>query len=183
MKKIKFLFILFLWFLPHSSWSKNNSNPNLIYSEFANNFNDPIKIGDHNLKVFGLKIYFIELFSDEAKFSYENNLAIVINYQRNFQKNRLVERSIQEISKLNNIQDKTLLDDYEKKLNEIFSDVKKGDRKTAYFNPKKGLKLYFNGQLVGEINDLVFAKRFMDIWLNSDSAYPQMTKDITAKNE
>ncbi|NBX52290.1 MAG: hypothetical protein EBT63_01380 [Proteobacteria bacterium] len=183
MKKIKFLFILFLWFSPHSSWSKDNSNTNLIYSEFANNFLNPVKIGGHNLKVFGLKIYLIELFSDEAEFSYENNFAIVINYQRNFSKNRLVERSIQEISRLNNIQDKALLSNYEKKLNEIFSDVKKGDRKTAYFNPKKGLKLYFNGQLVGQIDDLVFAQRFVDIWLNSNSAYPQMTKDIIAKNE
>ena len=75
------------------------------------------------------------------------------------------------------------LKNYQNKLEEIFLDVKKGDRKTAFFNHKNGVKLYFNGKFAGAINDLVFAKRFFDIWLSDKSSYPKMTQAILGKNE
>ena len=48
---------------------------------------------------------------------------------------------------------------------------------------ENGVKLYFNGKFAGEINDLIFAKRFIDIWLSDKSSYPKMTQDILGKNE
>lgn len=177
MKKIKG--IIFIFLSANLSFAQNSLNPSAPYPEIATNFSTPHKIGDYHLKTFGLKIYYIELFSDKNIYSSKNNLAIVINYQRNFSKKILVDRSIVEIKRTNIIDDKETLSSYEKTLNEIYSDVKIGDRKTAYYNPQKGVKLYFNGQKIGEITDPVFAKRFMGIWLNPDSSYPKMTKSLT----
>ncbi len=155
----------------------------LNFPEINENFSKPSKLGAHNLKVWGFKVYNIQLLSEIKNFSYQNKFAIIINYQRDFTKNNLIEKSLEEISRINNIKDKTLIKIYQNKLEEIFFDVKKGDRKTAFFDPKNGVKLYFNGKFVGEISDLIFAKRFVDIWLSDQSSYPQMTKAILGKNE
>ncbi len=152
-------------------------------SEISENLSKPSRLGVHNLTVWGFKVYNIQLLSETKKFSYQNKFAIVINYQRDFAKNNLIEKSIEEIARINEIKDLGLLKIYQNKLEEIFFDVKKGDRKTAFFDPKNGVKLYFNGKFVGEIKDLIFAKRFVDIWLSDKSSYPQMTMDILGKNE
>ena len=155
----------------------------LNFSEINENLSKPSSLGTHNLKVWGLKIYKIELLSEVKNFSYQNKFAIIINYQRDFSKKDLIRRSLEEISRINDIKDANLLKIYQNKLEEIFFDVKKGDRKTAFFDPKSGVKLYFNGKLSGEIKDLIFAKRFVDIWLSAKSSYPKMTNDILGKNE
>ena len=153
------------------------------FPEINQNFSKSSRLGAHNLKVWGFKIYNIQLLSETKKFSYQNKLALVINYQRDFAKNDLIKKSLEEISRINDINDKELLKTYQNKLEEIFFEVKEGDRKTAFFDPKKGVKLYFNGKFVGEIKDLIFAKRFIDIWLSDKSSYPKMTQDILGKNE
>jgi hypothetical protein len=153
------------------------------FPEINQNFSKSSRLGAHNLKVWGFKIYNIQLLSETKKFSYQNKLALVINYQRDFAKNDLIKKSLEEISRINDINDKELLKIYQNKLEEIFFEVKEGDRKTAFFDPKKGVKLYFNGKFVGEIKDLIFAKRFIDIWLSDKSSYPKMTQDILGKNE
>ena len=153
------------------------------FPEINQNFSKSSRLGAHNLKVWGFKIYNIQLLSETKKFSYQNKLALVINYQRDFAKNDLIKKSLEEISRINDINDEELLKTYQNKLEEIFFEVKEGDRKTAFFDPKKGVKLYFNGKFVGEIKDLIFAKRFIDIWLSDKSSYPKMTQDILGKNE
>jgi len=162
---------------------KNYAFAQQISPEIKENFSNPSIIGNYNLKVWGFKVYNIQLVTETKNFSYQNKLALVINYQRNFTKKDLIKRSLEEISRINNIEDGSLLKSYENKLEEIFFDVKEGDRKTAFFDPKNGVKLYFNGKFVGEINDLIFAKRFVDIWLSEKSSFPKMTKAILGKNE
>ena len=153
------------------------------FPEINENFSKSSSLGSHNLKVWGFKIYNIQLLSETKNFSYQNKSALVIKYQRDFAKKDLIQKSLEEISRINNINDEALLKNYQNKLEEIFFEVKKGDRKTAFFDPKNGVKLYFNGKFVGTINDLVFAKRFFDIWLSDKSSYPKMTQAILGKNE
>jgi len=157
------------------------NNEILNYPEIKTSLPSFNLLGKHHLKVFGLNIYYIALFSDVQNFSYNNKLAILINYQRDFSKNKLIDKSIEEIARINNLSDDSILKNYRQKLQEIFYDVKKGDRKLAFFDPKKGLKLYFNGTFAGEISDLTLARRFIDIWLSNKSSYPQMTADILGK--
>jgi hypothetical protein len=186
--KIIFLKLIIIFVL--SLFSKNYvfaqqiSPENFLnFSEINENFTNPLSLGNYNLKVWGFKIYNIQLLSDSKNFSYQNKLALVINYQRDFAKKDLIKRSLEEISRINEIKDEALLKNYQNKLEEIFLDVKKGDRKTAFFNHKNGVKLYFNGKFVGEINDLIFAQRFVDIWLSDKSSFPKMTNAILGKNE
>ena len=73
------------------------------FSEINENFPKALRLGNYNLKVWGFKIYNIQLLSDSKNFSYQNKLALVINYQRDFAKKDLIKRSLEEISKINNI--------------------------------------------------------------------------------
>lgn len=148
------------------------------FNEIKENFKDAKKIGSYDLKIMAFNIYHIELWSDKSKFSFTNKLGILINYKRDFNKEKLVERSINEIVKIYKITDENIINSYEKKLSEIFSDIKKGDRKFAFYDPKIGLKLYHNGQLNGIIEDKELALRFINIWLNENSTYPKMTKNL-----
>jgi len=178
------LFFLMNVFIKNFVFAQQISQNNfLILPEIIENFSKPLRLGTHDLKVWGFKIYNIQLLSEKKEFSYQNKFAIIINYQRDFTKKDLINKSLDEISRINNIKDKALIKIYKNKLEEIFLDIKKGDRKTAFFDPKYGIKLYFNGKFIGKIDDLIFAKRFVDIWLSDKSSYPKMTKDILGKNE
>lgn len=182
---LKLIIIFLINLLLKNSLFAQQTYPENFFNlpEINENFSKPSIIGVYNLKVWGFAVYNIQLLSEEKKFSYQNKFAIIINYQRDFAKKDLIKKSLEEISRINNINDSNLIKTYQKKLGEIFFDVKKGDRKTAFFDPKNGVKLYYNGKLAGEINDLVFAKRFVDIWLSDKSSYPKMTADILGKNE
>lgn len=177
--KIGLIFLTFLSFLPNHSLANQDL---LNLSEVKNNFSSPNIIGKYHLKVFGFNIYQIALISDHKEFSYKNKVAILINYERAFAKNKLLDKSIEEIKRINNIKDESLLSDYRQKLSQIFCDVRKGDRKLAFFDPQSGLKLYFNGSLMGQINDKILSQRFIDIWLSDKSSYPKMTANILGIN-
>ena len=181
--KLIIIFLLNL-FCNNYVFAQQISQENFLnFPEIDENFSKPSRLGSYNLKVWSFNVYNIQLLSETKNFSYQNKSALVINYQRDFAKKDLIQKSLEEISRINNINDEALLKKYQNKLEEIFFEVKKGDRKTAFFDPKNGVKLYFNGKFAGTINDLVFAKRFFDIWLSDKSSYPKMTQAILGKNE
>lgn len=146
-------------------------------SSFANDFDNLKLIGKAELKFLGFKLYDIELRGESEKFSYNQKLAIKINYDKNFSKEELAETSIDEISRINNIDRKSIEDPYKSNFKQLFVDVKKGDEKIAIYDPNFGLTLFYNGKLVGKINDAIFAKRFIDIWL-SDKARFKKVRDL-----
>lgn len=96
---------------------------------------------------------------------------------QNFTKTDFVKTSISEICRINKIKLLAIEEDYRKKFETLFVDVKKGDEKVAIYDPKSGLKLYYNNKLMGEVGDVIFAKRFIDIWL-SESARFKEVRDV-----
>ncbi len=156
----------------------------------AANLSEPLKqklgvdnlIGATELKYFGLKVYEINLWCEKPKFSYDQKFAIQIRYNMNFTKEELAKRSIEEIEKLHALNDSEK-NDYYQKLLKIFSNVKKGDEKVAYFSPKKGVEMFYNNQLVGDISDLKLARQFVDIWLDERGSFPNVTKKLLGKND
>lgn len=149
----------------------------LAKSSFASDFDNLKTIGKAPLSFLGFKLYDIELKGEKPQFSYSHKLAIKINYNRNFSKKELIETSIDEICRINLIKKEDIEELYKSRFERLFVDVKKGDEKIAIYDPKFGLELYYNGQLTAKINDPLFAKRFIDIWL-SDEARFKKVRDI-----
>lgn len=141
---------------------------------FANDFDNLKIIGKTPLTFLGFKLYEIELRGKEANFSYDQKLAIRIIYDKNFSKAELIETSIDEICRINSLKKSDIEAIYRERFEKLFVDVKKGDEKIAIYDPKFGLSLYYNGQLKNEINDVIFAKRFIDIWLNENARFKKV---------
>jgi hypothetical protein len=148
-----------------------------VKSSFAGDFDNLKVIGKTPLSFLGFKLYDIELRGESSEFFYDQKLAIRIIYNKNFSKEELINTSIDEICRINSLKKEDIEMIYRKNFAKLFVDVKKGDTKIAIFNPKFGLEFYYNDQLTGKINDVVFARRFIDIWL-SDKARFKKVRDI-----
>jgi len=174
---IKILFIITIF--SQKSWSSNfdKNNPP---SEIAKNFNKSHIIGQDRLTFFGFNIYDIALWSEDNVFSYDEKFAISIKYNKSFDEDDLVQRSIVEMRKnynFSNAQENI----FEKELLRVFNDIKKGDFKTVIFNPKSGTKFYHNSQFNGAIEDQDLSHKFVDIWLHKNSSYPKITQKLLGK--
>ena len=145
------------------------------------NISAPTVIGESDLKVWGLKVYHIALWGENKKFSYDEKFAIQIHYNMNFSKEDLAKRSIDEIKRLHKLSPQEE-ESYYNKLKEVFVSVKKGDEKVALFNPKSGVILFRNNEVVGKISDPKLARLFVDIWLDERGSYPKVTGKILGKN-
>lgn len=143
------------------------------------NFNS---FGKTPLKFLGFNLYDIELRGEKPSFSYNQKLAIIIKYNKSFSKEDLVKTSISEICRINKIRPAEIEEDYRKKFDTLFVDVKKGDEKVAIYDPKSGLELYFNGKLTGKVNDTNFAKRFIDIWLSENARFREV-RDVLVRGK
>lgn len=177
MKILKIVFLVFFISLSSRAEDKTKDIPIVIKENFTNHN----LIGFYDLKVMGFNIYRIKLWSEKDYFSYQNKFAIDIEYKRNFNKDKLVESSIKEIRRINDVSDEELLLSYQGQLLKLFSDVKKGDHKILIYSSNSSLKLYHNNTLNGQIVDPKFARYFVDIWLSDKSLYPKMTKAIINK--
>lgn len=142
----------------------------------------------HNFTVTPLKInlYDIDLCNDEIqKLSYQNiwdkRFALVIKYNKDIAKKRLVGASIDEIKKYNQIsaadQEKIT-----KELAQIFPEVKKGDTISALYS-KGQVTLEYNNKNIGAISDKIFAKQFISIWLNPKNEFTKMRFDLLEYTE
>lgn len=172
MKILKYLTILLFVTISNVSFAQN------FPIEITANFRNPVKMGEHRLKILIFHIYDIKTYVERGFLNkkYRQKFAININYNRNFSKQELVDASIEEITRIDKI-DKKTQEKYREYLNEIFVNVKKGDTKTALIS-EDGLKIFFNNQLTGQINDYKFALSFADIWLSENAKYQKMQKDL-----
>ncbi len=176
-----FIKILFLVLIFNASPNFASAAEDKMPTALQNVIKTPILIGSSELKFFGLKVYDISLWSENANFSYDKMFAIQIKYKMNFSREDLVKRSISEIKKLHEIsasEEKSYL----AQLTEIFNSVKKGDEKIAVFDPSQGVLMFHNNQLTGKIFDLKLARFFVDIWLDENGSYPKITRKILGKN-
>jgi len=167
MKCLKFLFIFALLLSFQSAFALDDKA-----------FESLVLINKTQLNYFGFKLYDIELRGENKKFSYDQKLAIKINYDKNFSKKELTETSIDEISRINNIDREIVAKAYKPNFEKLFVDVKKGDEKIAIYDPKTGLKLFYNGKFVGAVDDTIFAKRFIDIWLSDKARFKKARDEL-----
>ena len=163
--------IIFLIFC-YSALANNN-----VPLAIEKNLSQAILIGKTKLRFIGFKVYDIALWSENNKFSYDKKFAIIINYNINFTKDGLIERSLNEIENLHQITPEEKAT-YISNLDRIFVNINKGDEKIAFFDPKKGVTLFYNEKKMGVISDLKFAKLFVDIWLDPKGSYPAVTKEL-----
>jgi hypothetical protein len=98
--------------------------------------------------------------------------ALQLDYLRDIPRDRLVQVSLDEMSRLG--ADAPQLQRWEPELRRVFPDVKEGDTIIGVHYPGRGAQFYYQGKPSGEVADPEFARRFFGIWLDTASRSPAL---------
>lgn len=101
----------------------------------------------------------------------QSELALELEYARSLRGEAIAERSLEEMRRGGAIEAEAA---WLARMRTLFPDVTRGDRLTAVHRPGQALRLYFNGKLRGEVDDLDFGPRFLAIWLGATTSEPQL---------
>lgn len=125
--------------------------------------------GQGSYRWFGLKIYGAEFWVGDRGYRQNDpgsaKFALHLTYARDLYGKRIARSSIDEISKLGfgtSEQHEAWL----KRMEALFPDVHEGTQISGVYLPGLGARFFLNGNLLGEIADLEFARAFFAIWLD-----------------
>lgn len=126
-----------------------------------------IKLGDGELRWFGLRIYHATLWAEQRPFQPQRGFALQLQYHRSISRERLVDTSLDEIRRLSaNPPDAATVNRWRSTLLRAFTDVQAGDELIGLYRPGQGMRLYNQQQLLAEIDDVALAQAFFAIWLD-----------------
>lgn len=135
--------------------------------------------GHGNLVVFFMNIYKGTLWVQtknsnpgrDLQWLFSQPFSLSITYNRDIEKQKLVDVSLEELKRY--FPEKSTSEQtYRSQLSAIFTqDIRETDRISALFDPKSGLQFTLNGQNIGSISDINFAKEYIQIWLHPNAKY------------
>lgn len=138
---------------------------------------NPSIVGKGRLKVLLFKVFDATLYAPEGQFNKQQPFALSLTYLRKLDGAKIAEKSIEEI-RAQGVDDQALLDKWNKRLLDIFPDVKKGSNITGVRDSQGYTQFYFNGGLVGSVEDTQFTEHFFDIWLGESTSEPVLRKKL-----
>lgn len=174
MHKIFFAIILIL----NSYTSYSNEKPNSLGKYLKN----AKLIGKGTYTFFFLDIYDVLLYSEKSIYEPNKNFALKLHYHRSFSGKDIAERSIQEI-KDQGFKNTTKLNLWQKQMESIFPNVKKGQIITGIYIPNKETIFLSKNKELGRIMDSHFGRYFFNIWLGPNTKDPKLRNKLIGKNE
>lgn len=137
-------------------------------------------LGQADLTFWGLAIYtarlwvgtdfLIEQFSRHA-------FGLELVYARGFESRDIVERSLKEMNQMGALSPEQTTQ-WRNGMVRAIPNVTKGDRLLAIHRPSEGIEFIHNGTSTGKIRDTLFARRFLDIWLSTQTSEPQLRLEL-----
>ena len=141
----------------------------------------------HQLTYFWFDIYDAYLCANNlAEFApvkiYQQRFSLLLQYQRDFSKQQLIDSSIEEIQRYYSI---TVREQqiYRRLLDSFYVDVAEGDIIEARFQPPHSLELLHNGNSIGTIEQAQFVRHFLDIWLFPQHRFADFSSDLFTPNQ
>ena len=129
--------------------------------------------GSGEYRRFGLLIYEATLMAGNDPL--EPPLALRLDYRRSISSSDIVKASLREMSRT--VYDSVLLEKWEKQLNRIIPNVKRGDHIVGHYTPK-GAVFSQGLRTLGQIDDLRFAEAFFGIWLDPRTSAPGLRANL-----
>lgn len=133
--------------------------------------------GRGRLRFLGLHVYDIRLWTTEPGLPPEawaqRPLALEIEYARSFAARAIAQRSLDEMRRAGPLPP-DLAERWLRALEQVFPDVKPGDRLTGVQRTEGVTRFFHNGQSRGEVRDAEFTRRFFGIWLGDSSSEPAL---------
>ncbi|MFY9183575.1 MAG: chalcone isomerase family protein [Limnohabitans sp.] len=132
------------------------------------------------LRVWGFEVYDARLWtpvgfrhSQYAQYPF----ALELQYLRRLEGAAIASRSIDEMRRVGSFSD-AQAQSWLAAMRELFPNVSAGERITGVNLPGVGAEFWVNGQRVGAVNDLAFARLFFGIWLDERSSEPKMRAQL-----
>lgn len=132
------------------------------------------------LRVWGFEVYDARLWtprgfrlSQAAQFPF----ALELQYLRSLDGSAIASRSIDEMRRVGNFSD-AQSQSWLAAMRELFPNVNKGERITGINLPGEGAEFWVNGQRVGAVKDVAFARLFFGIWLDERTSEPKMRAQL-----
>ncbi|GAL02893.1 hypothetical periplasmic protein [Photobacterium aphoticum] len=133
-------------------------------------------VGDATLKWGPWVIYDSELRSPSGRYlSQDHDLALVIKYRRNIDKDDLIDATDDQWQHLGI--SKAKRDKWLRTLSQIWPDVKKGDRLIYVLQNDQG-RFYRDNRQIGVVQDREMSQSFLHIWLSPKTSYPQIRQQL-----
>jgi hypothetical protein len=134
-------------------------------------------IGSGKMTWFGLHIYDVALWARGRTVDFSQAFALAIRYSRDFDGERIAQRSVTEIERLG-FRDETKLARWGREMARIFPDVSAGDKLTGVYLPGAGVQFYHQDRPIGTIADAEFARAFFSIWLDPRTREPGLRERL-----
>ena len=167
---------LMLAALPLSGQAKRQALP----PELARALPDAQLAGEAKLRYLGLHIYDIRLWTlgaDLRRSPYAAPLALELEYARSLGGKAIAERSLKEMQGIDTVGD-AQAERWLAQMQQIFPDVKSGDRLTGVQRPGEAALFFVNGELRGEVRDAEFTRLFFGIWLSPRTSQPRLREAL-----
>ena len=131
------------------------------------------RVGSGTLRWFGLRVYDAELRAGVRPVTFASPFALSLRYARGLKGRAIAERSLEEIAALG-FGSPAQRAAWAEAMRALFPDVAEGDSLTGLHLPGRGARFFFNGQLLGEIEDPNFSRAFFAIWLDPRTRAPSL---------
>ncbi len=157
------------------------TSPNAVYSrpEVAA-LSGVVPTAPVRLRVWGFEVYDARLWTPvgfrHSQYA-QHSFALELQYLRRLEGSAIANRSIDEMRRLGNFSD-AQAQGWLAAMRELFPNVSEGERITGVNLPGVGAEFWVNGQRVGVVSDLAFARLFFGIWLDERSSEPKMRAQL-----
>jgi hypothetical protein len=103
--------------------------------------------------------------------------ALELQYLRKLEGAAIASRSLEEMRRIGHFTD-AQAQSWLAAMRELFPNVSAGERITGINVPGEGVEFWVNGQRVGAVKDVTFARLFFGIWLDERTSEPKMRAQL-----
>jgi hypothetical protein len=139
--------------------------------------NDSKQVGKGRLTYLFWDIYNATLYAPDGQWVKEKPFALELTYLRNLKGKKIADRTIEEIRK-QGFHDEIKLATWHTQLRKIIPNVAKNMSLVGVYTPSGSTRFYFNGDMIGEMNDPQFSDVFFDIWLGEKTSEPYLRQKL-----
>ena len=177
-------FILVLWGVMLSAAQAQTTivvSPNAAFSrpEVAG-LGGVVPTAPVRLRVWGFEVYDARLWTPRGfrhTQATQASFALELQYLRKLEGSAIASRSIDEMRRLGSFTD-AQAQAWLTAMREMFPNVSAGERITGINLPGEGAEFWVNGQRVGVVKDVNFARLFFGIWLDERTSEPKMRAQL-----
>jgi hypothetical protein len=146
-------------------------------AELEGKISEMAPVGSARMNVLFWDVYDARLLAPDGHLKSGGPFALELTYLRDLDGAKIAERSIEEMRKQGFSDEMTLARWYEWLAN-LIPDVGEQDQIVGLADEKGSAQFFFNGDLLGVIEEPEFTRRFFDIWLGEKSSEPNLRQQL-----